>query len=143
MTREKLDNLARIGQLHVQPWSKSEFDGLVVSGVARLKDARHPDLSLESRFDLAYNAAHVLSLAALRWHGFRSENRYQVFQCLQHTVKLDLAQWRVLDQAHRKRNQAEYEGHLEIDQALVDAVIRIASEIHARVEALGQLPNPT
>ena len=39
-------------------------------------------LSLDSRFDLAYNAAHAFSLAALRWHGYRSEHRYTVFQCL-------------------------------------------------------------
>jgi len=142
VTREKLENLARIGQLHTQPWSQRDFDGLLTSGIARLQDAKRPELSLEGRFDLAYNAAHALSLAALRWHGFRSESRYQVFQCLQHTVELEPAKWRVLDQAHRKRNLAEYEGHLEIDDALVAAVIRVASEIRARVEPLKELPNP-
>ncbi|MGK7296280.1 MAG: hypothetical protein ACNS61_10720 [Candidatus Wenzhouxiangella sp. M2_3B_020] len=138
MTREKLDNLARIGQLQPQPFSQREFDGLLSSGIARLRDAERPELSLESRFDLAYNAAHALSLAALRWHEFRSENRYVVFQCLQHTVELDSSKWRVLDQAHRTRNLAEYEGRLEIDNALVDAVIRVASDLRARVENLEQ-----
>lgn len=137
MTREKLENLARIGQLKAQPSAQKEFDGLLSSATSRLQDSRREDLSLESRFDLAYNAAHALSLAALRWHGFRSENRYQVFQCLQHTVDLDPAQWRVLDQAHRKRNLAEYEGHLEVDQSLVEATIRVATEVQARVEDLG------
>jgi hypothetical protein len=51
----------------------------VRSGHARLKDTQTPGLSLDSRFDLAYNAAHAFSLAALRWHGYRSENRYIVF----------------------------------------------------------------
>lgn len=46
-----------------------EFAGLLRSGLARLADAGVVSLSLESRFDLAYNAAHALSLAALRWHG--------------------------------------------------------------------------
>lgn len=142
MTREKLENLARIGQLHPQPWSQREFDGLLTSGTARLQDAKRPELSLDGRFDLAYNAAHALSLAALRWHGFRSESRYQVYLCLQHTLALQSSQWRVLEQAHRKRNLAEYEGHLDIDDALVDAVIRVTSEIHARVEALREIPNP-
>lgn len=50
---------------------------------------------------------------------------------------LDPAQWRVLDQAHRKRNLAEYEGHLEVDQSLVEATIRVATEVQARVEELG------
>jgi hypothetical protein len=137
LTREKLENLARIGQLKLQPPKREEINGLISSGKSRLQDAQRQDLSLESRFDLAYNAAHALSLAALRWHGFRSESRYQVFQCLQHTVDLDPAQWRVLDQAHRKRNLAEYEGHLEIDRSLVEATIRVASEVQARVEDLG------
>lgn len=143
MTREKLENLARIGQLQVQAPSRREFEGLVSSGKARLQDASREDLSLESRFDLAYNAAHSLSLAALRWHGYRSDNRYQVFQCLQHTVKLEPAQWRVLDQAHRKRNLAEYEGNLEVDLGLVEATIRVATEVHARLEALGPPPEST
>jgi hypothetical protein len=67
------------------------------------------------------NAAHALSLAALRWHGYRSENRYLVFQCLEHTIGLENAQWRVLDQAHKQRNLAEYEGDLDVDDALVTA----------------------
>jgi hypothetical protein len=45
----------------------------------RLQDARQPILSLESRFDLAYNAAHASALSALRAHGYRSENRFLVF----------------------------------------------------------------
>jgi hypothetical protein len=43
---------------------------------------------MESRFDLAYNAAHALCLAALRWHGYRPTNRYIVFQGLPHTLGL-------------------------------------------------------
>lgn len=57
---------------------------------------------LESAFDLAYNAAHALALAALRWHGYRSENRYLVFQALAHTVGFPPAKWRVLDLCHNK-----------------------------------------
>lgn len=103
----------------------------------RLRDAENAALSLESRFDLAYNAAHALSLAALRWHGYRSENRYLVFQCLEHTLGLDKPQWRVLDQAHNKRNLAEYEGDLDVDDALVTALIRAARTVAERVAALG------
>lgn len=137
MASAQLENLARIGQLKAEQPAQSEFDGLVHSGQARLTDAANESLSLESRFDLAYNAAHALALAALRWHGYRSQSRYLVFQCLQHTLSLPNAQWRVLDQAHRTRNLAEYEGHLEVDSALVDAVIRVARDVAERVVALG------
>lgn len=137
MTSSPLDNLVRIGQLKAEPPAQAEFEGLVRSGLVRLKDAENAALALESRFDLAYNAAHALSLAALRWHGYRSENRYLVFQTLTHTLTLEAAQWRILDQAHRKRNLAEYEGDLDVDDALVEALIRVSQGVAERVAALG------
>lgn len=73
MTLSPLDNLVRIGQLKAEPPAQTEFNGLVRSGHIRLADASSRVLSLESRFDLAYNAAHALSLAALHWHGYRSK----------------------------------------------------------------------
>jgi hypothetical protein len=140
MPLAQLDNLVRIRQLKAEVAAQSEIDGLIRSGTARLEDAKKTVLSLDSRFDLAYNAAHAFSLAALRWHGYRSEHRFTVFQCLEHTVKFPPEQWRVLDNAHRKRNVAEYEGHLDIDKALVDALIRAAQEVATRVKELGPLP---
>ena len=89
-----------------------------------------------SRFDLGYNAAHALALAALRAQGYRSDSRYQVFQCLQHTVGLPREQWRVLDDAHRKRNLAEYEGAMDIDEQLVAAMLRVAQEVEKHVGGL-------
>ncbi|SRR6056297_36871 len=136
MSRQNLENLANSGRLKRQAPSRREFEGLLASGETRLRDAEHPALRIESRFDLAYNAAHSLALAALRWHGFRSTSRYLVFQCLQHTVGLGPTEWRVLDQAHRKRNLAEYEGHLEVDEALVASTIRVAETVLQRVKAL-------
>ena len=63
-----LANPARIGKLAVEPGGKGEIDGLIASAEERLRDARNEQLALSGRFDLAYNAAHALSLAALRWH---------------------------------------------------------------------------
>lgn len=137
MSLKPLDNLVRVGQLKAEPVARSEFEGLLVSGQERLNDASIKTLNLASRFDLAYNAAHALSLAALRWHGYRSESRYLVFQCLEHTVGLPKEQWRVLDKAHSKRNIAEYEGVLDINSELLDAMIRVAREVLKRVSAFG------
>lgn len=136
MTNRALDNLVRIGQLKPEPPAKLELQGLLRSGSHRLTDAERPELSLESRFDLAYNAAHALALAALRATGYRSESRYLVFQCLQHTIDLPNEQWRVLDQAHRKRNLAEYEGEMDIDEQLVEAMLRVAREVEQRAARL-------
>lgn len=62
------ENLAGPGKaLRVEPPDANEFDGLHRMGLERLKDAQRKDLALASSFDLAYNAAHALCLAALRW----------------------------------------------------------------------------
>ncbi len=123
MTSAELENLVRIGKLKLEPPSVAEFEGLQRSGEARLADAERADLSLESRFDLAYNAAHALSLAALRRLGYRSENRYVAFQVLPHTLGLSATTWRVLARGHEARNVAEYEGVVEVDERLVADLI--------------------
>ena len=143
MLSEQLDNLVRAGQLKSEPAAQAEIDGLLGSGQRRLADAQNTTLSPESRFDLAYNAAHALSLVALRWHGYRSESRYLVFQSLAHTLKLPPEQWRVLDQAHRARNLAEYEGETDVDEQLLAALIRVAIEVGARAAALGLVRSET
>ena len=134
MPIDKLENLVRIRQLKAEPATAEEIAGLLRSGKVRLEDAKNANLSQESRFDLAYNAAHALSLAALRHAGYRSENRYLVFQCTQHTLGLASEHWRVLDQAHRKRNLAEYEGDIDVDDQLLEALIRVADLIANKLQ---------
>jgi len=140
VTSTNLENLAKIGQLKREPPAQSELDGLLQSARKRLKDARNPANELESRFDLAYNAAHALSLGALRWHGYRSESRYLVFQALAHTVGFDDAQWRVLAACHERRNRYEYEGILDVNERLLTELIEIADRLLRAVEALGPVP---
>ena len=136
MPQDELNNLVRIGKLKLESPARAELEGLLRSGSLRLADSRRIDISLESRFDLAYNATHALALAALRAEGYRADSRYLVFQCLQHTVGLSNVQWRVLDRAHRKRNLAEYEGELDVDEQLLEAMLRVASEVEKRVASL-------
>lgn len=132
-----LENLARIGKLKIEPPDARERTGLLRSATVRLDDARKPDLSLESRFDLAYNAAHAAALAALRTHGYRSENRYLVFQCLEHTLGYKPQQWLLLNQAHTKRNLAEYEGDLDVTASFVEELIAHVALLIAAAQALG------
>ncbi len=136
MSLEPLDKLVQIGQLKAESPAIAEVDGLVISAMARLADGGNESLSIESRFDLIYNAAHSLSLAGLRWHGYRPANRYVVFQTLAHTLELPAAKWRVLAQAHDKRNRVEYEGVIEIDTKLVEAMLRVTREISLRIRRL-------
>lgn len=139
MTLKKLENLVKIGQLKVEPPDQAEFEGMVRSAKRRLQDSGFENLSDDSRFSLAYGAAHALALAAMRWHGYRSENRYLVFQCLEQTVGLANEKWRVLDQCHKQRNLAEYEGYLEVTPQLLKELIEITGELMQRVEAMGPI----
>jgi len=88
MSSTEFDRLLDGRGLKQEPPSRTEYDGLVQSGTARLKHADNADLSVDSRFDLAYNAAHALALAAFRRLGYRSSSRYLVFQTLPHTAGL-------------------------------------------------------
>lgn len=133
---KELDNLAKINQLNVEPPDKTEFEGMVRAGKTKLSDAQIVGLSEDSQFSLAYSAAHAFSLAALRWHGYRSDSRYLVFQCLVHTLGLSKAKCRVLDKCHNARNLAEYEGHLEVNPQLLAELISITKELQVLLEQL-------
>jgi hypothetical protein len=102
----------------------------------RLSDAMLVKLSLEGRFTSAYNAAHAAALAALRWHSYRSENRYTVFQSLTHTLGWPAHRWRVLDAAHQKRNLAEYEGYLDIEESTVTEMCGLVQSLITDVRKL-------
>lgn len=115
--------------LRVEPPDPSEIDGLLRSGRARLTDAGNIALSPESRFDLAYNAAHALCLAALRRLGYRPRHRYIVFQALPHTLGLGPEIWRVLAKTHDLRNLAEYEGHTDVEERLVLDLIKACEQV--------------
>lgn len=136
MGQSELNNLARIGQLKAEPRNAREVTRMLAMAQTRLSDAKLSQLSLEGRFTSAYNAAHAAALAALRWHGYRSENRYTVFQCLTHTLDWPTNRWRVLDNAHQKRNLAEYEGYLDVEESTVAEMCALVQNLMADVQSL-------
>ncbi len=142
MTSPELENLVRLGHLKREACSQRDFDNLVKSGTARLTDAANPVLSIEGRFDLAYNAAHALALAALRHRGYRSENRYVVFQALAHTLGLPPETWRVLAKAHERRNLSEYEGMFDVDERLLTDLLVATQLVLKGVKELPPLEAP-
>ncbi|CAG0933419.1 hypothetical protein RHDC3_02557 [Rhodocyclaceae bacterium] len=139
MSLPALDNLVRIGQLKAEPRNDTEIERMMAMARSRLADAKQTNVSLEGRFTSAYNAAHAAALAALRWHGYRSENRITVFQSLAHTLNWPAPRWRVLDVAHQKRNMAEYEGFLEVEEsAIVDLCDVVAGLIEDVAKLVGE-----
>jgi hypothetical protein len=136
-----LDRLAGPGNvLAKEAPDAKEFTGLVRSGLARLKDAENEANSLESRFDLAYSAAHALCSAALRHRGFRASKRYIVFQVLPDTLGLGPEVWRILSKCHDMRNRTEYEGVLDADERLVADLIGACRKVAEKVNQLRPIP---
>jgi len=141
MTLADLENLADAGKLKREPPNQDELDGLLKLGEAKFQDAQVAALSLEGRFDLAYGASHAFALAALRRHGYRSDARYIVFQCLEHTLGVSRDIWRVLDKAHGARNAADYGGNFQVNERLLKDVLAAATVVRQRVLELGPLPS--
>jgi hypothetical protein len=132
-----LENLSGPGNaLRREAPNANESAGLRRSGLTRLADAQKHVNSVESRFDLAYNAAHALCLAALRHAGYRATNRYIVFQVLPHTLGLGPDVWRVLARCHEVRNRGEYEGDLGVDERLLADLIQACKTVAAALDRL-------
>ena len=137
MGKQELENLANLGDLKREPGARAEFDGMIHAARNRLADAHDGKLSPESRFDLAYNAAHGFALAALRQNGYRPDRkRYIVFQALTHTVGMAPAVARVFSKCHDLRNLAEYEGDTEVDHQLLQELLRHTVDLEKAVLAL-------
>lgn len=83
-----------------------------------------------------------MALAALRWHGLRSQARYLVFQVLPYTLGLGPEVWRVLDRAHTVRNMGEYDGYWEVDDVLLGDLLRAAQKVEEAVSSLGPILPP-
>jgi hypothetical protein len=138
-TSAELENLVKVGQLKHEAPIASELRALRRSGEARLADAANSSLALESRFDLAYNAAHALASVALRRLGYRAENRY-VFQLCPTRWASPHRSGGVLMKAHTVRNQAEYEGLMQAHERLVADVITAAQTVLAALSAAESPP---
>ena len=136
MTSPHLERLARSGELKAERFSARELEGQLRTARDLLADARNTTVSLEGRFSLAYGAAYALANAALRLHGYRSSQRYLVFQCLEHTAGLSAVQCRFFSLCHERRNRAEYLGRVEVDPGLVEDLLLAADQLLARVSGM-------
>lgn len=131
--------LEQLRDLKPEPPDPQEIRRLVGVAETWLGDSSRTDLSSETRFVLAYGAAHAICVAALRRLGYRTSKRYLVFQLLPATLGLGPEVWRVLDKAHEKRNLLEYEGMADIEpQLLVDTLRAAAAVLAAWQEVTAQ-----
>ena len=123
-----LDNLVKIGQLKPEPSSEAEIGGMLEMARSHLADAQVKGVSLNGRFTGAYEASHAAALAALRWHGYRSENRFTVFQ---HPADLRLA--------GRFRLELAYLDEI-IESGCAQALLRSTESLAAPIRGSGTNP---
>jgi len=131
--RSNLENLARAKQLNAEAPDELETASLVSRAETFLRDARNTGNGVESRFTLAYDAAHALALAALRSAGYRPSSaghRRIVFQVLEFTAEAPKALSLALAQYHDRRNRVEYEGASVSAMEMTD-LVKLAAELQS------------
>jgi len=124
-----LDSLVGKG-LEREPSDAEELERFLSKIDTKLQDARISRVSLDSRFDIAYEAALQIGLVALRAHDLRPDSRgghhILALQTLVTTIGFPKAKVRVIDQFRRQRAQGLYDGSFEPSEAEVSELIAIA-----------------
>ena len=126
----KPSNLANlVGKLlETYAASRDEIEAHLESAKDSMADARLPNVSLFGRFQSLYTAGHALAVAAYKIRGFRAKegpgHRQGIFDALEHAVPATENDQQVFVEAHRIRNNSEYNGigRWSIQQSTVEAL---------------------
>lgn len=115
-----LENLLQTGQLKEHPVNVEEIQKLLAAARSSLKDAAVEEISLELRFEAAYNSILRSALVALMVNGYRPStnlpgHHMTILQLLPKTLGIPGKRLAVLDALRRKRNVTNYIGD-EIDE---------------------------
>mgnify|MGYP000453944261 CR=1 FL=1 len=133
-----LENLIGKG-LQQEPGTAQEIRRFLVKIATKLADAQSRQVSLDSRFDLAYEALLQIGLAALRANGLRPDSRgghhVLALQTLNVTIGFPREKLRLLDEYRKKRAQGLYDGSFEPSQTEVEALVATVKELKAHFEA--------
>ena len=133
-----LENLIGKG-LQQEAASPEEIRRFLNKIAIKLTDAQRETLSLDSRFDLAYEALLQIGLAALRANGFRPDSRgghhLLALQTLNTTIGYPREKLRLLDEFRRQRATGLYDGSFDPTKAEVQAILRTVTELKNYFEA--------
>jgi hypothetical protein len=124
-----LDNLIGRG-LEREATDRAEVARFLARIERKLTDSRSNAISLDSRFDLAWEAVLQMGLTALRANGLRTTSQagHQALaiQTLDKSIGVDKDTIRLLETFRKNRSAGLYEGSFEPSQAEVDSLIRAA-----------------
>lgn len=134
-----LQNLAKINKLEPHDTNREQVAQLLKSVSRALADAAVENISLETRFDVAYKAVMQLCMAALWSNGYRpsrsSPGHHQtMIQSLVHSMSVDNDEMRLLDTFRVKRNVIDYTGDL-VDEGSVRECLEAARRLRRHFDA--------
>ena len=108
-----MEKLEKRGLIEVRPTSPAEIANLLSVAERDISDAQVESVSLDARFNSAYNAVMILANAVLRCHGYRAKGQGQhktVFDALRHMRgPWDAVRINYFDTCRRQRNAAQYD----------------------------------
>lgn len=111
------------------------------NAAAWLKDSKNAAISDMSRFSLVYDAAHALTVAAVKMRGFRATDarghRQIVFAAMEHAVPATEKDKSIFELAHRDRNKSEYEGNpINLPRSRLEGLIKATENLSDEVQFL-------
>jgi hypothetical protein len=120
------------GKLKAHKTSKSEVTQLLSVFDRDLADAQVKTLSADRRFAIAYNAALMVSIAALAAGGYRASgegHHYWTIQSLAFTIQADARTLNKFNKFRQKRNISDYERTDVVSEQEVAEIIALAQEL--------------
>ncbi len=127
-----LDNMVGRGLERVDS-DRAEIARYLTKIRRKLADSRKDSISLDSRFDIAFEALLQIALVALRANGYRttSDSGHQqlAIQLLPKSIGIDPSELRALDEYRKKRSSGLYEADFDPSEDEVKAVIAAVAKL--------------
>jgi hypothetical protein len=118
--------------------SKDEIRNLLALADRDLADAGIAELSTDRRFNISYNAAHQLAIAALAAAGYRvargGSHHHYAIQSLEYTVGISGGKVRILDRFRKKRNLSEYDAAGVVSELEAGELEELATDLRRKLE---------
>lgn len=118
--------------------SRQEIQHLLRLADRDLAACRNQSLSVDWRFNIAYNAALQCANAVLAAAGFRAAkdaHHYRVIQSLKFTIGTEDKKIQKLDAFRKKRNISEYDHAGSVSMTELSEMIGLADDLRKSVEA--------
>jgi len=125
------------GWLAEHQTTREEIAALLALSDRDLRDAKKGRLSTDWQFNIAYNAALQVALAALAASGYRpargGPHHHYAIQSLAFTLSVDSNTIRLLDRFRKKRNAAEYDQVGAVSGQEVKEMLELATELRQQI----------